>query len=329
MVLFNKIHNFFGIPVIMFHGLCSEVPAYSVFSGTRTCILEENDFCNVVEWISSHFQVIRLEDLDGNFRSKKWKRPPILLTIDDGLASVIDLAIPILRQYRFSAVMFVTTDWIDSGRTPDIFLLEKAIWERLPASLAVQVGDRKCELQINSKRDVDKAFTRLWEFLFKIRFPPLKLDAQNIHINGKAWERNKWKDRHFWFPASWGEIRTAAQDGVLEIGSHMISHIPLQWLTEKEKLMQMEGSREILSRMIGLPVKACSYPHGIIDEKTIQLSEGVYKWGFTGNPGRINENTPRNRAPRYHVPGEAPQSVMDTIRWGHTISRIKRVLFSW
>jgi hypothetical protein len=329
MVSFRRIRNLSGIPVIMFHGLCRKLPAYAVFSGSRTCILVENDFCNVVEWISSHFQVICLEDLDGNFRFKEWKRPPILLTFDDGLASVIDLALPILRAYRISAVMFVTTDWIDSGRTPDIFLLEKIIWESIPLSLAVQVRDRKCELQINSKRDVGKALTRLWKFLFKIRFPPLKLDAQNIRINGKAWEGNRQEDRHFWFPASWGEIRSAAQDGVLEIGSHMISHVPLQWLTEKEKLMQMKGSQEILSRMVGLPVTACSYPHGIIDEKTIQLSVGVYKWGFTSDPGLINENTRRNKAPRYHVPGEVPLSVMDTINWGHTISRIKRVLFSW
>jgi peptidoglycan/xylan/chitin deacetylase (PgdA/CDA1 family) len=273
--------------------------------------------------------VIRLEDLDSNFTFKRWKRPPIILTFDDGLASVIDLALPILRAYRISAVMFVTTDWIDSSRTPDIFLLEKAILESIPVNLAVQVEDKKCEWRINSQRDVGKAFTRLWEFLFKIRFPPLKLDAQHIEINGKTWERQKSEDRYFWFPASWEEIHGAVQGGLIEIGSHMISHIPLQWLTEREKLMQMEGSREILSRMIGLPVTACSYPHGIIDEKTIQLSEGVYKWGFTGNPGRINENTRRNRAPRYHVPGEAPQSIMDTIRWGHTISCIKRVLFSW
>ena len=108
----------------------------------------------------------------------------------------------------------------------------------------------------------------------------------------------------------------------------MISHIPLHWLTEKEKLMEIEGSREIISRMIDLPVTACSYPHGFVDERTIQLSKGIYKWGFTNRPGRVRNITNRNAAPRYHVPGEAPEHIIETLRWGRTMSRIRRAIFS-
>ena len=172
-------------------------------------MLEVNDFHRLIDWITENFQVIRMEDLDRHLISGDRKRPPIVLTFDDGLASVIDLALPILQEHRISAVLFVTTDWIDSGRTPDIFLLEKAIWECLPVKLVILIGDKKLELRINSRQEASKAFTRLWYFLFKIRFPPLKLNAEDIHINGKRWERQKSEDRYFWFPASWEEIRAA------------------------------------------------------------------------------------------------------------------------
>ena len=324
----SLLRRIFGAPVIMFHGLYEQLPEYAVFQDERTCMLAVKDFQRLIDWITEHFQVIRLEDLNKHLASGDGKRPPVVLTFDDGLASVMDLALPILQEYRISAVLFVTTDWVDSGRTPDIFLLEKAIWERLPANLVILIDGRRLELQINSRQEVSKAFTRLWDFLFEVRFPPLKLNAEDIYINGKKWERQKSEDRYFWFPASWEEIHTAVQAGLIEIGSHMVSHTPLTWLSDEEKLLQLKYSRDQLSDVIGSPVTACSYPHGYIDKKTISMSERIYKWGFTNRPGCVRNITNRNAAPRYHVPGEAPEHIIETLRLGRTISRIKRVIFS-
>jgi peptidoglycan/xylan/chitin deacetylase (PgdA/CDA1 family) len=312
----------------MFHNLCERVPDYALFPGGRTCFLEVDKFSKIIKWCSENYQILCLKDLDKYFSKGDRKHPGIVLTFDDGLASVIDLALSILRKYDISAVMFVTTDWINSGRTPGIFLLEKVIWECLPANLVILIDKRRLELQINSRHETSKAFTKLWDFLFEVRFPPLKLNAEDIYINGKKWERQKSEDRHFWFPASWEEIRAAAQAGVIEIGSHMISHNPLTWLSDEEKLIQMKHSRDQLSDVIGSPVTACSYPHGPIDKKTILMSERIYKWGFTNRPGCVRNMTNRNAAPRYHVPGEAPEHIMEALRWGQSISRIKRVIFS-
>jgi peptidoglycan/xylan/chitin deacetylase (PgdA/CDA1 family) len=324
-----KLHSRFGVPIVMFHGLCEQLPEYTVFLGGRTCILEVNDFAKFIEWIARNFQVIRIEDLDKNLTWKYWSRPPIVLTFDDGLASIVDLAVPILQEYNISAVVFVTIDWIDSGRTPDIFLLERAVWESVPGNLFIRLDDKRFELQISSRRELSMAFKRLWDFLFEIRFPPLNLAAENVLINGKTWERKKTlEDRYFWFPASWQELRTAAQAGVIEIGSHMVSHTPLTFLSDEEKLFQLEHSRDQLSNVIGVPVTACSYPHGLIDKRTISLSEKIYKWGFTNRPGRVQNNTCCCVAPRYHVPGEAPEYIVSTLRWGQTISRVKRFIFS-
>jgi peptidoglycan/xylan/chitin deacetylase (PgdA/CDA1 family) len=317
-----------GVRVLMFHNLCERVPDYALFPGGRTCFLEVDKFSKIIKWCSKNYQILCLKDLNKYLFNGSQRHPGIILTFDDGLASVIDLALPILQEYRISAVLFVTTDWIDSGRTPDIFLLEKAIWECFPTNLVILIDDKRLELQIDSRQEASKAFTRVWDFLFEIRFPPLMLNAEDVYINGKKWERQKSEDRYFWFPASWEEIRTAVQTGLIEIGSHMVSHTPLTWLSDEAKLFQLEHSRDQLSKMIGSPVTACSYPHGPIDKKTISMSEKVYKWGFTNRPGCVHNMTNRNAAPRHHVPGEAPEHIVETLRWGRTLSRIKRVIFS-
>jgi peptidoglycan/xylan/chitin deacetylase (PgdA/CDA1 family) len=317
---------FSGVSVLMFHGLCERVPEYALFPEGRKCLIEVEKFSKIINWCSENYKILRLTDLDDHLLDGSQKPPGIILTFDDGLASVIDLAIPILQKYCISAVLFVTTDWIDSGRTPDIFLLEKTIWKCLPANLVILIDGRRLEFQIDSRQEASKAFARLWEFLFEVRFPPLKLNAENIYINGKKWERRESEDRYFWFPATWKEICGAVQTGLIEIGSHMVSHTPLTWLSDEEKLFQLKHSRDQLSNVIGLPVKACSYPHGPIDKMTMSMSEKVYQWGFTNRSGRVCSVTNRIAAPRYPVHGEAPEHIINMLRWGRTISRIKRVI---
>lgn len=325
---FSLFHGHSGVPVLMFHGLCERIPEYALFPGGRSCFMEVEAFSRFMSWCSKNFDILCLSDLDKYLIAGNKKLRPIILTFDDGLASVIDLALPILREYNASAVVFVTKEWTDSARTPDIFLLERVLWECIPTNLRINVNDHGLELQITSRAQAPNALTCLWDFLFEIRFPPLKLAAENIIIDDKPLQRQEVpEDRHFWFPASWEELRAAAHTGLLEIGSHMVSHVPLPWLSDSEKLFQMQHSRDELSRILGVQVKACAHPHGPVDDRTIAMAEKIYNWSFTNKPGRINVKTSRGAAPRYHVPGEMPGRVKWMLQWGQGIS-ILRTIYS-
>jgi hypothetical protein len=94
----------------------------------------------------------------------------------------------------------------------------------------------------------------------------------------------------------------------------MVSHVPLPWLSDEEKLFQLNHSREELSNAIDVPITACSYPHGLTDENTISMAKKAYDWSFTIKPGRVNQKTPRNLAPRYHVPGESPLQICKVLK---------------
>ena len=319
-----------GVPVLMFHGLCEQIPKYALWSGGRTCLLRLEDFSKLIEWCSKNYHILRLQDLEEYLTSGNRKRPAMILTFDDGLASVIDLAVPVLQEYRASAVVFVTTGWTDLARSPDIFALERIVWEHIPTNLVISVNGKRLELQVTSRAQIPEAFTKLWGFLFEVRFPPLKLVAEDVLVNSKPWERDDThEDRHFWFPASWEELRAAAQTEVIEIGSHMVSHLPLPWLSDDEKRFQLQRSHDELSRIIGLPVIACSYPHGFADDSTITMAEKIYRWGFTNKPGRVGVSTPRGTAPRYHVPGESQVWIRWELRWGRSAKILRRVKSSF
>ena len=125
-----------GLKVLMFHGLVREMPAYAVYPGTRTCLIRQRDFDACIRWCTRTHKVITLRDLP-RYLSGEASDPAVLITFDDGLASVIDLAVPVLQKYGVTAVLFVTTGWIDQQVTPALFRLERDL-----------VGDRAADVVV-------------------------------------------------------------------------------------------------------------------------------------------------------------------------------------
>lgn len=315
------------VRALMFHGVCNVMPEYAYSPAGRSCMIQLEDFTRFIDWCLDRYQVIRLEDLDRVGDGGGWRgKPPLLLTFDDGLASVIDLAVPVLQRHGLSAVIFVTTDWTNGGRTPDVFALERAVSERMPLHLTIDVNSDRFDTTIRSHSEACRAFKNLWDFLFKIRFPPLKLKAGHVRIDGSEWNPlEQDSDRHFWYPATWEELQACVTDGVLEVGSHMISHEPLTWLRQEDQMQQLVQSRDTLSEIFGHAVTACSYPHGFADEKTEAVAGKIYRWSFNSNRGRINNRTRVTAAPRYHVPGEAPKLLMRELAFGRPARWLARL----
>ena len=306
-----------GMPVLMFHGLCRRVPDYALFMGGRTCLLALPDFENIIRWCGDRYDFVRIADLE-QIASGEWRgRPPLLLTFDDGLASVIDLAVPVLREHGASAVVFVTTEWTDSQSTPHIFGLERVVFDCLPVHLSIRVKDHIIELPIRSRREGQRSFRKLWKELFRLRIPPHALQPEDVLLDGEEWDGGGGDgDREFWHPATWDELREGALEGVIEIGSHMLSHRPLSWLSPDEQQRELGESAELLESAFGTPIRACAYPHGLFDEQVAALASDTYRWAFTTRRGRLDPRTRSAAVPRYHVPGEAPDLVLRELEHG-------------
>ena len=316
-----------GVRTLMFHGVCNVIPEYAYPPG-RSCMITLEEFTRFIEWCLARYHVIRLKDLNGMARGDWSGKPPLLLTFDDGLASMVDLAVPVLRQHGISAVTFVTTEWTNKGRTPDVFELERTVSRQMPLHLMINVEGNQFDATIRSHAEASQAFERLWAFLFKIRFPPLNLRAHHVLIDGSEWDPlGQTPDRHFRYPATCEELRACVTEGVLEVGSHMISHEPLTWLAQEDQMRQLAQSKEILNKTFDQEVTTCSYPHGLANEKTETIAAGIYRWSFNSRRGQINSHTRPSAAPRYPVPGEAPKLLMRELAFGRPARWLARLGF--
>lgn len=87
-------------------------------------------FAAQMNWLAHHkYTPIRLADwLAWCSEAKPLPRKPVLITFDDGFADLVEYAFPILRRYRYPAVIFVVTGLIGKTNEWD----RKAGWSEQP-----------------------------------------------------------------------------------------------------------------------------------------------------------------------------------------------------
>jgi peptidoglycan/xylan/chitin deacetylase (PgdA/CDA1 family) len=289
------------IRVLMLHGLVQRMPDYAIYPDGRSCLLRAKDFERVVGWCARRFRFLKVSEIDGYLASPS-RGPAVALTFDDGLASVIDLALPVMRRYEATATVFVTTGWTDTGRAPAIFRYERALWERRGKHAAGEIS-------------------RLWKSLMALKRAPLLWAS-----NGESGS----DDRQFWQPASWDELKSAVSEGLIEIGSHGVTHTPWTWLAERGELAtELEASRDRIHDILGVMPTSCSYPHGLVDDRVAAQTARIYRWAFTNQRGILSPATDPLFAPRYHVPSERPvdmRFVLTMPRLGSAVRRLSALV---
>ncbi|WP_180170463.1 polysaccharide deacetylase family protein [Acinetobacter sp. YH12027] len=69
------------------------------------------------------------------------------------------------------------------------------------------------------------------------------------------------------------QVRFLAQSGIVEIGSHTLTHANLDKLNDAECLKELDESKQALENLILKPVESFAYPFGIYSERDVRLAE--------------------------------------------------------
>ncbi|MDC5153578.1 polysaccharide deacetylase family protein [Acinetobacter baumannii] len=71
------------------------------------------------------------------------------------------------------------------------------------------------------------------------------------------------------------QVRFLAKSGLVEIGSHTMTHANLDKLTDEECLQELGQSKQQLEQMIDQPVTSFAYPFGIYSQRDVELAKQV------------------------------------------------------
>lgn len=226
--------------------------------------------------IRRHHAPLRFDELaDMLDRGRAPPKRAVLITFDDGYDDNHRVAFPLLREAGLSAMFFVSTGHIDSGRpfaydwlvhmlsvttAPRLVLPELGIDVPIAPSLAARrslaafVLDRMKVLGALEQQALVERLEGEWG-----------LPASAGHPDCR--------------PMDWDMVR-AMHDGGMEIGSHGIDHLMLAKLPPERMRAEVLNSKRTLDAELGQPVVAISYPVGGYDAWDAGVLQAARDAGF-------------------------------------------------
>lgn len=253
-------------------------------------------FAQQMELLHRLAHPIRLSQLVEGLRRGTIPRGAVVVTFDDGYASVLHQALPIVKQYEIPVTIFMTSGFLGSKRETwndeleQILLQPNILPERLSLNLEGVSLEWRAENAVYTEQDA--ALYRIWTLdsgttptlrhrLFRLlhsRLLPLP-EARRLRVID---ELIRWsgatlnlRSTHRFLLSD--ELSILADDDLVDIGAHSVSHPVLPNLPMHEQEREIAQSRTALEQTIGRPIRSFAYPYGARSCDTIEL---VRRQGF-------------------------------------------------
>jgi peptidoglycan/xylan/chitin deacetylase (PgdA/CDA1 family)/glycosyltransferase involved in cell wall biosynthesis len=271
------------LTVLLYHGVSNGDPAAHL----DNLHVPAESFRRQMRWLRKKFTPISLEQALAAMEVGQQLPPnPVLVTFDDAYRNNVEVAGPILKEFKIPITIFVPTDFIEHRRSYWVEELEGLIIST--TTLALPWGEELLWLRSLAERRA--AFSKISKGLSGLKPTERELVWEEI----KRQLSSQGINPPFIEPRlTWEELRLVQQEGV-SIGSHTVSHAILPGLPADQVISELQGSKRELELRLGTPVLALAYPNGSWDPEVRLLTEEAgYACAFTGQPGTNGRDVDR------------------------------------
>lgn len=289
-----------GLLVLNYHGVLRE--ARPDRWGYGNCVDAES-FRRQLRWLKRHFSPQGLEGLrlwqSGRFNGRK---PPVVITFDDGYRNNLTVAAPICREEGFPAVFFLTTGMIGSGGIlwNDEVVARVLHWPE--AEITLPSGEtRPLARDTSVRRAVAQRANQEAKQL-----PEETLRRYLAYLREATPSAELMDDPEARSFLTWDEARDLAGLG-FEVGSHTVSHPILSRLSRERVRLELRDSKARLEQELERPCIGLAYPNGStldINEVVVEEARAAgYEWAFITTPVWCRRGVDAHRVPRIGFPG--------------------------
>ena len=269
---------------------------YPFDEGTISAI--PRDFEKQILFIKKRFHVINFSMLSDILSSNKpIPNNLLIITFDDGYADNHEIAFKILEKHRLTAVIFLSTSFINTG---ELFWFDKltCMIKKIPQScITFDSGKYSFEVTNSNRKQIRESIMDLFLTISnkeRLRFLEQLEQQSKIKITPNDLELAK--------PLNWHQIKEMSDAGI-EMGSHTVSHPFLVNLSPEDIMYELAESKRLIEEKISKQIKCIAYPAGYYDQRVVELAKICgYKFGvsYEHNVKKFNKNR-LFTIPRIHV----------------------------
>lgn len=254
--------------VLMFHGIPKE---------------SSEEFHDLLRHLTKQFAIVPMETVLDRVRVGRNQKSTILaLTFDDGLRNHRTVVYPLLADLRLPATFYVCPGLIERAITTWAW----ETWCRIPW---LSEASRRDFCAMAGKRNSSDGAAIL-EWMKTIPLKKRKQMEENIRLQTPEFEFTD-AEIELYGLLSWKDLQ-GLDPGLINIGSHTMTHCDLPVLTPGELVDELEGSRALLERRLGRPVHDFCYPDGEHNDLVAQAVAKLYRSGVTTVCGGVTAGDP-------------------------------------
>lgn len=294
--------------VLMYHRVLPE-DARARSASHPGYVVSDTTFARQMAFLRSRFTVLSAHEFLSHLDTgAPFPDSSCLITFDDGWYDNLTHALPVLQAHGLPALVFLPVNFIGTRRL---------FWrERLTQALRAAVDRARQEPDRVAGLRALLAPHGLASLLEAAAPPPLTtfIDAvQSLahrrmaddgalaqaieRVAGVEVEALPSPDAFL----DWNDVRTMARAGIA-FGGHGAEHRLLGALPPHEADEEIRQSRERVSREVGVPALALSYPNGSVTSDVRRLTEAAgYRMAFTIEPGSVAAGDDRFLLKRVNV----------------------------
>jgi peptidoglycan/xylan/chitin deacetylase (PgdA/CDA1 family) len=259
---------------------CPRILMYHRFAGAHEDRkLPQQEFARQMKFLrDQNFNVMPLPLLAERLAHDEPPPRTVAVTVDDGYEDFHRYAMPVLREYRIPATIFVTNDFIDQTLWlwPDV--VEYAIMSTRKPALAHSRSGEERVYALGSPAERRKVWSTVGDHLLSMgdrdRTDAIRALCEQLDVSVPSRPPEEFR------AMSWEQARQCHEAGV-EIGGHTMKHPILTSMPEAEAEAEITRSKQDIEVRIGAPCKSFAYPNGTTADYNDAIKAMVARAGFT------------------------------------------------
>jgi peptidoglycan/xylan/chitin deacetylase (PgdA/CDA1 family) len=230
--------------------------------------------------------IVTMDEVHQRLIERNFSRRFACFTLDDGYRDNRDFALPVMREFEAPLTVYVASDFAEGAGRLWWIALEAVIAKA--SSIEAKIGDIATRFDTSTPAAKQAAFDRLHDWL---RGLPGEHDTQReigalcarYGVDQTAICRE--------LCMSWDELKPFADDALVTIGAHSITHCNLARQTEEIASQEMAVSRARIEQALQRPAVHLAYPFGdkiSAGAREFALAHAAgFKTAVTTRPGMI------------------------------------------